>query len=67
MTSEQDPKQSAAPGQPESGHDQSVFLYKDSGIQERTGPLPLWLVAVAVILLIWGVYYLVAFWSPPPL
>ncbi len=45
---------------------QSVFLYKDSGIQERTGQVPPWLWAVFVILIIWGIYYLVAFWTPPP-
>ncbi|MGA9667207.1 MAG: hypothetical protein WBQ69_12290 [Gallionella sp.] len=43
-----------------------VYLYKDSGIQEKHGHIPLWLKAVVVILFIWGVYYLVAFWSPPP-
>lgn len=42
-----------------------VLLYKDSGILENRGSIPLWLIAVAVALAIWGVYYLVAFWSPP--
>ncbi len=45
---------------------QSMFIYKDSGIQERAGPVPAWLWAVFVILIIWGIYYLVAFWTPPP-
>ncbi len=44
----------------------SVFLYKDSGIREKHGHIPSWLLVVVVALIVWGVYYLVAFWSPPP-
>jgi hypothetical protein len=44
----------------------TVYLYKDSGIQENPGTIPLWLMGVVVALIIWGIYYLVAFWSPPP-
>ena len=43
-----------------------VYYYKDSGIQEKHGDIPLWLYAVVVILSIWGLYYLIAFWSAPP-
>lgn len=42
-----------------------VFLYKDSGIRERHGTIPLWLLGVVAALIVWGVYYLVAYWSPP--
>lgn len=52
-------------GRSKTGSD-SVFLYKDSGIKEKPGSIPLWLLAVVAILFIWGIYYLVAFWSPPP-
>ncbi|HKB60047.1 MAG TPA: hypothetical protein VKC56_08400 [Gallionellaceae bacterium] len=41
-----------------------VFLYKDSGIREKHGHVPLWLWGVVVALLIWGVYYTIAYWSP---
>lgn len=46
-------------------HQSSVFYYKDSGIRERHGRIPPWLVAVAVALIIWGIYYVIAFWTPP--
>lgn len=44
----------------------TVFLYKDSGISERHGHVPLWLWGVAVTMVIWSVYYMVVYWSPPP-
>lgn len=42
-----------------------LYSYGDSGIQERRGHIPLWLWGVAVVLVFWGVYYLIANWSPP--
>ncbi len=42
---------------------QELFEYKNSGIRERKGKIPLWIWFVTVVLLIWGVYYLVAFWK----
>lgn len=63
MTSERDTKGQAREG--EHPHD-PVFYYKDSGIREKPGHIPLWLLAVVIALLIWGTYYLIAFWSPPP-
>lgn len=42
-----------------------VYYYENSGIEERHGRVPLWLWAVAVALVVWGIYYLVAYWSPP--
>ncbi len=69
MNSEADQKRVPGEGQQGAGgghSPQSVFLYKDSGIQERTGQVPPWLWAVFVILMIWSIYYLVTFWTPPP-
>ncbi|MGA7750278.1 MAG: hypothetical protein WCA63_09035 [Gallionella sp.] len=69
MNSEIDSKRNPSGEQQESGssHSQNpVYLYKDSGIQEKHGNIPLWLKGVVAILFIWGIYYLVAFWSPPP-
>jgi hypothetical protein len=43
-----------------------IFLYKDSGIQENHGYIPIWLVLVAIALVVWAVYYTVAYWGPPP-
>jgi hypothetical protein len=37
-----------------------------SGNPKQHGHIPFWLKVVAVILVIWGVYYLIASWSPPP-
>ncbi len=69
MNSETNPQGKADESQHGSGgghSPQSVFLYKDSGIQERTGQVPPWLWAVFAILIIWGIYYLITFWTPPP-
>jgi len=69
MNSELDPNRNPAGEKPitDSAHPRDpVLLYKDSGILENPGHIPLWLMAVAVVLAIWGIYYLVAFWSPPP-
>jgi len=56
----EDPKHGAA-----GEHQRSVFYYKDSGIRERHGRIPLWLVAVALALIIWSIYYVIAYWTPP--
>ena len=47
-----------------SRHD-PVYYYKDSGIQEQHGYVPIWLRVVAVSLVTWGIYYMIANWSPP--
>lgn len=40
-----------------------VYLYKDSGIQERHGTVPLWLQLVSYGLILWGIYYTIRYWS----
>lgn len=40
-----------------------AYLYRDSGIQERHGNVPLWLKLVSIGLIIWGIYYTVRYWS----
>lgn len=42
-----------------------VFLYRDAELMERHGYVPYWLKLVAVGLVIWGLYYLWTYWSPP--
>lgn len=49
---------------PGDGH-ADLHRYESSGIEERTGRVPAWLVAVIVVLFVWMVYYLVRNWSPP--
>ncbi len=44
---------------------ESVHVYEGAGIMEREGHVPLWLWIVVVVLLVWGVYYLVAYWNVP--
>jgi len=46
------------------GHE-DIHTYEYSGIEERHGRVPAWLLVVIVSLLIWMVYYLVRYWSPP--
>lgn len=60
---EQDKDTSSKTGQGEER--ESVYSYGESGIEERRGHVPLWLWGVAVVLVLWGVYYLIANWSPP--
>lgn len=43
----------------------SVYVYESGGISERDGHIPVWLWAVVVTLLIWGIYYLVTYWNAP--
>jgi hypothetical protein len=41
-----------------------VFYYKDAGIEENHGYVPRWLWVVVVVMAVWGIYYLYAYWSP---
>ncbi len=43
-----------------------TFVYRDSGVHENRGYIPLWLKLVAIALLVWAVYYTIAYWGPPP-
>lgn len=47
---------------PEPSHGET-YLYRDSGIQERHGGIPLWLKLVSIGLVLWGIYYTVRYWS----
>ena len=42
-----------------------IFLYKDAELMERHGYVPYWLKLVTIGLIIWGAYYLWAYWFPP--
>ena len=42
------------------------YLYHDAGLFERHGYVPWWLQCVAVALIIWSIYYTIAYWTPPP-
>ena len=42
-----------------------AYVYKDAGLTEHHGFIPRWLLAVVVVLVIWGIYYLVAYWKAP--
>lgn len=69
MNGKTDQQRGSGESQPSPGDEhspQSLFYYKDSGIQERAGRVPPWLWAVFVALVIWSIYYLVSFWTPPP-
>jgi hypothetical protein len=37
--------------------------YQGGQLQARHGYLPLWLLAVYAILLLWGLYYIYAYWG----
>ena len=38
-----------------------LIEYREAGIQERPGIIPAWLILVYVVLLVWGIYYLVTY------
>lgn len=42
------------------------YEYRHSGIQERHGIMPVWLVVVAIVIVCCGVFYTVQNWNPPP-
>jgi hypothetical protein len=44
-------------------HGHSISVYKTSGIEERHGIIPAWLAVVYAVMLIWMVWYLIAFWT----
>ena len=41
------------------------YAYQESGIREREGSIPLWLILVTILLICWGVYYTIEYWSSP--
>jgi len=42
---------------------EEIYLYQNSGIQERPGTVPLWLKLVSVGLLAWAIYYTIQYWN----
>lgn len=40
-----------------------TYVHETSGIRERSGSIPTWLTAVAVGLILWGIYYMIRYWS----
>ena len=44
-------------------HSESPIRYEPSGIEERHGNIPKWLVVVYVVLFAWLVWYTIVFWS----
>lgn len=39
-----------------------TYVYKDSGIRERHGYIPIWLQLVAYALFVWAIYYTIRYW-----
>ena len=54
-------KRSAPPA--ETGGDPAIYQYEPSGIRERSGYIPVWLMLVAFGLFVWGVYYAMRYWN----
>ena len=46
-----------------SDKDQEIHAYEFSGIKERRGRVPKWLMVVYISLIVWAAYYLWAYWS----
>jgi hypothetical protein len=43
--------------------DESTYVYRHAGIQERDGRIPLWLTIVCISLIVWSIYYTIRYWS----
>lgn len=43
----------------------TVHSYASAGVEEREGSVPIWLWVVVAVLLMWGFYYLIAYWDAP--
>jgi hypothetical protein len=39
-----------------------IHRYEHSGIEERVGKVPVWLIVVYVALSVWAIYYLWTYW-----
>lgn len=37
----------------------------ESGIESFEGSVPVWLIVLSVCLALWGIYYLITYWSGP--
>lgn len=48
---------------PEDPAREEIYLYKDAGLIERHGAIPLWLKLVGIGLVVWTVYYTIRYWS----
>lgn len=49
--------------QAEAGGETDTYLHESAGIRERSGYIPTWIILVALGLLVWGIYYMIRFWS----
>jgi hypothetical protein len=55
--------QDQAKAQTEVRDEPGTYVHETAGIRERSGIIPTWLTAVSVGLIIWGVYYMIRYWS----
>lgn len=39
------------------------YIYQSAGIRERKGYIPVWFGLIALVLIMWAVYYLFSYWS----
>jgi len=51
-------------GSEKSPPEPDCYLYRSAGITERSGHVPLWLLFLIIGLVVWGGYYLFAYWNP---
>lgn len=40
-----------------------TYVHEPAGIRERSGSIPTWLILVACGLMLWGMYYMIRYWS----
>jgi hypothetical protein len=60
--SEQDRSMTSTPPT-EAGGEPGTYVHETAGIRERSGSIPAWLTLVAMGLIVWGLYYMIRYWS----
>ena len=40
-----------------------TYVHEPAGIRERSGSIPIWLILVVCGLILWGMYYMIRYWS----
>lgn len=65
MSKDSQPQDQAMVSKPptEARDEPGTYVHETSGIRERSGSIPTWLTAVAVGLIVWGLYYMIRYWS----
>ena len=65
MSQDSEPQNRAMVSKPptEAHGEPGTYVHEPAGIRERSGSIPTWLILVACGLILWGLYYMIRYWS----